>query len=357
MGVLLLLISDQNNHPVETKEPTHKPGRQMYRDKGFLSVLLNSSAGTYVNCKGKTRSLVTKKTDISYVRSSRNLNLMNMLQMMSVHISSGLVLHLDVVWTKQFKASFFILMTFEQNGSNLIRWAEENILHMNLQDEMTDILHCLRTGIHCISKFPSIYIQLFWNTLTHDAKTGRSLLHDNIIPKPDLALELGKSISLTEAEEEALIRRENQCFIVLLSGALFQPHRRRDILSFMSITKRVFKGVEIFDQRGTYWYDKYDNSSSYTVSDRKKMYIGTVLFRRYEPTQERLMIHEEARLLPKGEYRGGTTDCLHGTNGLFHFGSGCQQKDRKPSQNDKTEHGMEKTMQAQDASRSLKSSA
>ncbi|GJX10521.1 hypothetical protein Tco_0200380, partial [Tanacetum coccineum] len=53
--------------------------------------------------KGKTRSLVTKKTDISYVRSSRNSNLMNMLQMMSVHISSGLVLHLDDVWTKQFK--------------------------------------------------------------------------------------------------------------------------------------------------------------------------------------------------------------------------------------------------------------
>ncbi|GJU50714.1 retrovirus-related pol polyprotein from transposon TNT 1-94 [Tanacetum coccineum] len=53
-------------------------------------------------------------------------------------------------------------------------------------------------------------------------------------------------------EDKCLIRRENQCFIVLLSGALFQPHRRRDILSFMSITKRVFKGVEIFDQRGTF---------------------------------------------------------------------------------------------------------
>ncbi|GJU29186.1 hypothetical protein Tco_1172775 [Tanacetum coccineum] len=50
-------------------------------------------------------------------------------------------------------------------------------------------------------------------------------------------------------EDKCLNRRENQCFIVLLSGALFQPHRRRDILSFMSITKRVFKGVEIFDQR------------------------------------------------------------------------------------------------------------
>ncbi|GJX11010.1 hypothetical protein Tco_0200869, partial [Tanacetum coccineum] len=59
-------------------------------------------------------------------------------------------------------------------------------------------------------------------------------------------------------EDKCLIRRENQCFIVLLSGALFQPHRRRDILSFMSITKRVFKGVEIFDQRGTYWY-RYSN--------------------------------------------------------------------------------------------------
>ncbi|GJY49861.1 hypothetical protein Tco_0439817 [Tanacetum coccineum] len=56
-------------------------------------------------------------------------------------------------------------------------------------------------------------------------------------------------------EDKCLIRRENQCFIVLLSGALFQPHRRRDILSFMSIAKRVFKGVEIFDQRGTYCED------------------------------------------------------------------------------------------------------
>ncbi|GKA54745.1 reverse transcriptase domain-containing protein, partial [Tanacetum coccineum] len=52
-------------------------------------------------------------------------------------------------------------------------------------------------------------------------------------------------------EDKCLIRRENQCFIVLLSGVQFQPRRRKDILSFMSITKRVFKGVEIFDQRGS----------------------------------------------------------------------------------------------------------
>ncbi|GJR94076.1 retrovirus-related pol polyprotein from transposon TNT 1-94 [Tanacetum coccineum] len=78
------------------------------------------------------------------IRSSRNSNLMNMLQMMSVHISSGLVLHLDNVWTKQFKP--------------------------------------------------------------RSSSKDRSLLHDNIVPKPDLALELGKSISLTEAEEEAVAR-------------------------------------------------------------------------------------------------------------------------------------------------------
>ncbi|GKE46873.1 hypothetical protein Tco_1478131, partial [Tanacetum coccineum] len=34
----------------------------------------------------------------------------------------------------------------------------------------------------------------------------RSLLHDNIVPKPDVALELGKSISLIEAEEEVVAR-------------------------------------------------------------------------------------------------------------------------------------------------------
>ncbi|GJX61190.1 hypothetical protein Tco_0294090 [Tanacetum coccineum] len=73
-------------------------------------------------------------------------------------------------------------------------------------------------GIHCISKFPSIYIQLFWNTLTHDAKTGRSLLHDNIVPKPDLALELGKSISLTEAEEEAVAREVHATHARIVSG-------------------------------------------------------------------------------------------------------------------------------------------
>ncbi|GJU40285.1 hypothetical protein Tco_1193242 [Tanacetum coccineum] len=39
------------------------------------------------------------------------------------------------------------------------------------------------------------------------------------------------------------------------------------------------------------------------------------------------------------------------------FGSGYQQKDRKPSQNDKTEHGMEKTVQNQGQSPKMSKSA
>ncbi|GJX41088.1 hypothetical protein Tco_0256078 [Tanacetum coccineum] len=68
---------------------------------------------------------------------------------------------------------------------------------------------CLR-AFTASANVPSIYIQLFWNTLTHDAKTEAleiTLPWTNIVLKPDLALELGKSISLTETEEEAASRQ------------------------------------------------------------------------------------------------------------------------------------------------------
>ncbi|GKC87695.1 hypothetical protein Tco_1148344 [Tanacetum coccineum] len=118
----------------------------------FSAGTSNSSAGTSVNpLKERLRVWLP----ISYVRSSRNSNLMNMLQkmfgqnslglvlhqmsfgqnssslvihqmtldhnslslgphclMMSVHISSGLVLHLD-------DASFFILMKLDHSSSSL----------------------------------------------------------------------------------------------------------------------------------------------------------------------------------------------------------------------------------------------
>ncbi|GJZ07022.1 hypothetical protein Tco_0540815, partial [Tanacetum coccineum] len=51
----------------------------------------------------------------------------------------------------------------------------------------------------------------------------RSLLHDNIVPKPDLALELGKSISLTEAEEEAVAREVHATHARIVSGPDPEP--------------------------------------------------------------------------------------------------------------------------------------
>ncbi|GJS75743.1 hypothetical protein Tco_0725624 [Tanacetum coccineum] len=51
----------------------------------------------------------------------------------------------------------------------------------------------------------------------------RSLLHDNIVPKPDLALELGKSISLTEAEEEAVAREGHATHARIMSGPDPEP--------------------------------------------------------------------------------------------------------------------------------------
>ncbi|GKF69845.1 hypothetical protein Tco_0202902, partial [Tanacetum coccineum] len=51
----------------------------------------------------------------------------------------------------------------------------------------------------------------------------RSLLHDNIIPKPDLALELGKSISLTEVEEEAIVREVHATHARIVSGLDPEP--------------------------------------------------------------------------------------------------------------------------------------
>ncbi|GKC37043.1 reverse transcriptase domain-containing protein, partial [Tanacetum coccineum] len=56
---------------------------------------------------------------------------------------------------------------------------------------------------------------------------NRSLLHDNIVPKPDLALELGKSISLTKAEEEAVAREVHATHARIVSESEPEPTQRR----------------------------------------------------------------------------------------------------------------------------------
>ncbi|GJQ93608.1 hypothetical protein Tco_0004747 [Tanacetum coccineum] len=144
--------------------------------------------------KGKTRSLVTKKTDISYVRSSRNSNLMNMLQMMfgqnssslvlhqmmSVHISLGLVLHLDVVWTKQFKP----------RSSSKDVW----INRFKPRSLMSNLLASLQSMFLKVKK--GVRLQ----------RKGKC-----------------KSISLTEAEEEAVTREGHATHARIVSGPDPEP--------------------------------------------------------------------------------------------------------------------------------------
>ncbi|GJX60743.1 hypothetical protein Tco_0292133 [Tanacetum coccineum] len=52
-------------------------------------------------------------------------------------------------------------------------------------------------------------------------------MHDNIVPKLDLALELGKSISLTEAEEEVIAREVHATHARIMSESEPEPTQRR----------------------------------------------------------------------------------------------------------------------------------
>ncbi|GJT35137.1 retrovirus-related pol polyprotein from transposon TNT 1-94 [Tanacetum coccineum] len=92
------------------------------------------------------------------------------------------------------------------HARSVVKWINVDQLKLQMNPIFRISVDIFVRAFTTSANVPSIYIQLFWNTLTHDAKTGRSLLHDNIVPKPDLALELGKSISLTEVEEEAIAR-------------------------------------------------------------------------------------------------------------------------------------------------------
>nr|GEU83139.1 hypothetical protein [Tanacetum cinerariifolium] len=64
---------------------------------------------------------------------------------------------------------------------------------------------------------------------------------DNIIPGPYLALELGKSISLTEAEEEVAAREVHATHEKIMSEAVLEPTRRRQIGVIIRDTSSVSK--------------------------------------------------------------------------------------------------------------------
>ncbi|GKD87802.1 hypothetical protein Tco_1358956, partial [Tanacetum coccineum] len=60
-----------------------------------------------------------------------------------------------------------------------------------------------------------------------DVDKGTISVDDNIIPDPDVALELGKSISLTEAVEEEATRQVHATHARIVTESVPKPARRR----------------------------------------------------------------------------------------------------------------------------------
>ncbi|GJU95096.1 integrase, catalytic region, zinc finger, CCHC-type containing protein [Tanacetum coccineum] len=67
---------------------------------------------------------------------------------------------------------------------------------------------------------------------------------DNIVPEPDIALELGKSIGLTEAEEEAAARQVHATHARIVSESVPKPARRRQSDIAISETTQKLKGIQ-----------------------------------------------------------------------------------------------------------------
>ncbi|GJZ21657.1 hypothetical protein Tco_0558696, partial [Tanacetum coccineum] len=67
---------------------------------------------------------------------------------------------------------------------------------------------------------------------------------DNIVPEPDIALELGKSSSLIEAEEEATARQVHATHARIVSESVPEPARRRRSDISISETTQKLKGIQ-----------------------------------------------------------------------------------------------------------------
>ncbi|GJU72039.1 hypothetical protein Tco_1263444 [Tanacetum coccineum] len=67
---------------------------------------------------------------------------------------------------------------------------------------------------------------------------------DNIVPEPNITLELGKSISLTEVEEEAAARQVHATHARIVSESVLEPARRKRSDIAISKTTQKLKGIQ-----------------------------------------------------------------------------------------------------------------
>ncbi|GJU26252.1 hypothetical protein Tco_1164873 [Tanacetum coccineum] len=111
-------------------------------------------------------------------------------------------------------------------GSVFARGGDSNVEYLCANLNIKGMSNSRRTSLSNVDYmlYPSLLRTVTdWKGKPSLRSTERSLLHDNIIPKPDLALELGKSISLTEAEEEAVAREVHATHARIVSGPDPEP--------------------------------------------------------------------------------------------------------------------------------------
>ncbi|GJR42343.1 hypothetical protein Tco_1310446 [Tanacetum coccineum] len=241
----------RNNNPVEPKNHTHKPGRQNGIGQRFSlnkSSAVHEKPHTPRSClRWKPTGRIFKTVSLRWIPTGKmftdsttkvdseppngsNDDITNPYECnQTLYVSAVQTSFLNVKW--RLLASLQALFLKVKKGVRLQRKGNDsNVEYLRANLNIKGMSNSRRTSL---SNVDYMLYPLLLRTVT-DWKgkpslraTERSLLHDNIIPKPDLALELGKSISLTEAEEEAVAREVHATHARIVSGP-DRAHARRD---------------------------------------------------------------------------------------------------------------------------------
>ncbi|GJV60796.1 hypothetical protein Tco_1466896 [Tanacetum coccineum] len=214
-GVPLFSPSRSETIIVEPKNHTHKPGRQIGIGQRFS---LNKSSAVHEKPHTPRSCLRWKPTGrIFKTVSLRWIPTGKMFTDSTTKVDSEPPNGSNDDITNPYECNQTLYFSAGTSNSSADTMTEENILAPETTSSEEQILHC----------------------------SEQSLLHDNIVPKPDLALELGKSISLTKAEEEAVARE----FMLLMQELCLNlnpsPHKEdslaADIMKALKESKKMSK--------------------------------------------------------------------------------------------------------------------
>ncbi|GJX28826.1 hypothetical protein Tco_0236905 [Tanacetum coccineum] len=248
----------KNNKPVESKSHTHKPGRQIGIGQRFSlnkSSVVHEKPHTPRSClRWKPTGRIFKTVSLRWIHTGKmftdsttkvdsepsngsNDDITNPYECnQTLYFSAGTsnssavqTSFLNVKW--RLLASLQALFLKVKKGVRLQRKRNDSImeyLRANLNIKGMSISR--RTSLSNIENMldPSLLRTITdWKGKPSLRSTERSILHDNIVSEPDLALELGKSINLTEAEEEAATREVHATHARIVSESEPEPTQRR----------------------------------------------------------------------------------------------------------------------------------